>query len=351
MITAKGAPRRKKLLSLPRNRQLKTCAGKDTDGWVSLRQGESAPSGKSRRRSASADMEKTVANLPAYVLITPARNEASYIELTLDSMVKQTVLPVKWVIVSDGSTDGTDEIVGKYAAVNPWIELVRMPERSERHFAGKVHAFKAGYSRVEPLAFDVIGNLDGDISFPEDHFEFLLTKFSEDPLLGVAGTAFIENGSTGYNYDIVSLEHVSGQCQIFRRECFEDIGGYLPIKGGGVDWTAVTTARMRGWRTRTFSERNFHHHRTMGTGNSGVLGSRFRFGRQDYYLGGHPLWEVFRSVYHMKNRPYILGGVFLFSGYLWGALTRMERPISEELVAFRRKEQMLRLRKILFRRA
>lgn len=296
-------------------------------------------------------MEKTVANLPAYVLITPARNEASYIEQTLDSMVKQTVLPVKWVIVSDGSTDGTDEIVGKYAAVNPWIELVRMPERSERHFAGKVHAFKAGYSRVEPLAFDVIGNLDGDISFPEDHFEFLLTKFSEDPLLGVAGTAFIENGSTGYNYDIVSLEHVSGQCQIFRRECFEDIGGYLPIKGGGVDWTAVTTARMRGWRTRTFSERNFHHHRTMGTGNSGVLGSRFRFGRQDYYLGGHPLWEVFRSVYHMKNRPYILGGVFLFSGYLWGALTRMERPISEELVAFRRKEQMLRLRKILFRRA
>jgi len=287
------------------------------------------------------------ATLPAYVLITPARNEAAYIELTLDSMIKQTVLPLKWVIVSDGSTDGTDEIVKKYTAEHKWIEFVRILERSERHFAGKVQAFNAGYARVKDLKFQLIGNLDADISFGEDHFHFILTKFDEDSLLGVAGTAFIEGSSVSYNYDIVDIAHVSGQCQIFRRECFEEIGGYVPIKGGGVDWTAVTTARMKGWKTRTFPERSFYHHRKMGTGKSTLLVSRFRYGKQDYYLGGHPLWEVCRSVYQMKNKPYIVGGLLLFLGYLWGLLRRIERPISDELVAFRQKEQKLRLKKIL----
>lgn len=286
-------------------------------------------------------------DLPAYVLITPARNEADYIGRTLTSMVKQTVLPVRWVIVSDGSTDGTDEIVARFASENPWVEFLQMPARSERHFAGKVDAFNAGYSSVKGLNYDIIGNLDGDISFPEDHFEFLLEKFRDDPLLGVAGTAFTEKGIKAYNYDIVSIEHVSGQCQIFRRECFEDIGGYIPIKGGGVDLTAVMTARMKGWKTRTFPERNFQHHRVMGTGSGTLLKSRFRFGEQDYYLGGHLLWEVLRSVYHMKKKPYVVGGLVLLCGYLWGALTRMERPISKELVAFRQKEQLSRLRKLL----
>src|ERR1700743_2846166 len=98
-----------------------------------------------------------------YVLITPARNEAQYIELTLRSMVAQTARPLKWVIVSDGSTDGTDEIVQRYTD-HEWIELVRMPERTERHFAGKVHAFNAGLSRLKALDYQVIGNLDADIT-------------------------------------------------------------------------------------------------------------------------------------------------------------------------------------------
>lgn len=284
----------------------------------------------------------------SYVLITPARNEAAYIELTLESMVNQTVPPLKWVIVSDGSTDGTDDIIIKYLEKYKWIELVRMPERLERHFAGKVGAFNAGYERVRALEYDAIGNLDADISFGKDHFEFLINKFAENPLLGVAGTAFIEGSSVAYNYDIVNIEHVSGQCQFFSRKCFEEIGGYVPIKGGGIDWTAVTTARMKGWQTRTFTERTFVHHRSMGTGTGTLLGSRFRFGKQDYYLGAHPLWEFFRSLYHMKNKPVVIGGLFLLSGYFWGFIIRVERPISSELVAFRRREQMQKFR-ILFR--
>src|SRR5258706_1018027 len=126
---------------------------------------------------------------PAYVLITPARNEAQFVELTIQSVVWQTVLPMKWVIVSDGSTDGTDDIVRRYATEYSWIELVRMPERQERHFAGKVRAFNAGYAKVKNMEYKMIGNLDADISFDDkDYFDFLLNKFAEDPRLGVGGT-------------------------------------------------------------------------------------------------------------------------------------------------------------------
>src|SRR5882672_10582845 len=116
----------------------------------------------------------------SYVIVTPARNEARFIEKTLDSVVGQTVLPLKWVIVSDGSTDDTDEIVQRYALRYPWIELVRMPERKERSFAGKVHAFNAGYDRVNDLDYSVLVSLDGDISFEAGYFSFLLEKLAVD---------------------------------------------------------------------------------------------------------------------------------------------------------------------------
>src|SRR5271157_1447434 len=114
--------------------------------------------------------------LPTYALITAARDEAEFIELTIKSVVSQTVKPLKWVIVSDGSTDGTDDLVRTYTARHDWIELLRMPERTERHFAGKVYAFNAGYAKVKNLGYDIIGCLDADISFDAGYFSFLLTK-------------------------------------------------------------------------------------------------------------------------------------------------------------------------------
>jgi len=280
----------------------------------------------------------------SYVLITPARNEERCIEDTIRSVVSQTALPVKWVIVSDGSTDRTDEIVTQYQADHPWIELVRMPEHRDRQFAAKVHCFNAGYEKVADIAYDVIGNLDADITFENDYFAFLMQKFAENEKLGVIGTPFVE-GDTHYDYRFTNIEHVSGACQMFRRACFEDIGGYVPIKGGGIDWTAVTTARMKGWKTRTFTEKVCHHHRPMGTGNSGVLMAWFKHGKKDYFLGGHPLWQIFRAVFQMKNRPVCIGGLLLLGGYFWAMITRVERPISKDLIAFHRGEQMQRLNK------
>jgi len=287
--------------------------------------------------------------LPTYVLITPARNEAEFIELNLKSVVAQTIPPLKWVIVSDGSTDGTDEIIRKYAASYPWIELVRMPERRERHFAGKVHAFNAGYARVRNLDFEVIVSLDADISFGTDYFSFLLGKLAADPTLGLVGTPFQESSGHIYDYRFVSIEHVSGACQVFRRECFEAIGGYAPVKGGSIDHIAVITARMMGWKTRTFTEMVCLHHREMGTAQRSVLMSRFKLGVKDYTVGNHPVWEVFRTIYQMKASPVAVGGLALGVGYFWASLRHGERPVSQDLVDFHRREQMQRLRKF-FRR-
>jgi glycosyltransferase involved in cell wall biosynthesis len=286
-----------------------------------------------------------VLKLPTYVLVTPARNEARFIELTIQSVLAQSTLPLKWVIVSDGSTDDTDEIVKRYAAEHEWIELLRMPEREARHFAGKVHAINAGRTRVEGLPYEVIASLDADITFESDYFSFLLEKLAEDRTLGVVGTPYADTTSETYDYRYVSIGHVSGACQVFRRECFEAIGGYVPAMGGAIDTIAVISARMKGWKTRTFTEKMSRHHREMGTAQRGPLQARFQVGARDYALGNHPVWELSRVAYQISKKPYLLRGAALGAGYLWSWLRRAKRPVSREFVTFNRQEQMHRLMK------
>jgi len=282
-----------------------------------------------------------------YVLITPARNEEAFIVRTIESMIAQTVIPEKWVIVDDGSTDSTGSIAESYMQDREWIELVRLPRRQERHFAAKVQGFSKGFERVKELPYAVIGNLDADIEFDAGYMEYLLGKFRENPRLGVAGTPFVEDGSKPYDYRYTNIEHVSGACQLFRRECFEDIGGYTPIRNGGIDWVAVTTARMKGWQTRTFTDKTCRHHRKIGTGDCNALHAWYRNGRKDYCIGNHPLWELFRCVYQTRSRPYLIGATALLLGYLRAGIARTQRSVSPDLVAFLRAEQMQRLRRIL----
>jgi poly-beta-1,6-N-acetyl-D-glucosamine synthase len=299
---------------------------------------------RSRRRAADILVKDTL----RYVLITPARNEADLIELTLKSVVAQTLLPVKWIIVDDGSTDRTAEIALRYAAVHPWIELVQMPARTERHFAGKAYAMNAGRERVAELQYSVIGNLDADVSFEPDYFEFLMNCFSRNPKLGVAGTGFLE-GNLRYNYELVGIEHVAGMCQMFRRECFEAIGGYPAIKSGGIDLIAVWSARAKGWETRTFLEKTFLHHRSQGGVLHSGLRGRWHIGRKDYVLGNHPVWEFFRSFYQMQHKPYVIGGLLMFASYLWHWIRGVERTIPHELMVFRQGDQLRRLKRFIER--
>jgi glycosyltransferase involved in cell wall biosynthesis len=324
-----------------------------------------------------------------YALVTPARNEAAFIEQTIRSVIAQMALPRRWIIVSDGSTDGTDEIVQRYAREHDWIELLRMPERHDRQFAAKAHAFNAGYAHLlvapEPdeggssvlppgrrppwaggcpltfatanpstggsdSGFDVIGNLDADITFGPDYFEFLLSKFQLFPELGVVGTPFVEDHDRldqhSFAHQFANSTHVSGACQMFRRECFEQVGGYVAVKAGAIDWVAVTTARMKGWQTRTFTEKVCFHHRELGVGSGspGKLPTWFHYGRKAYMVGGHPLWECSRGLFRMWEIPFVLGGLWFVAGYVWAALHRSERTVSSELMRFHRAEQMARLR-------
>ena len=285
-------------------------------------------------------------SLPAYVLITPARNEERFIEKLIQSMVSQTVLPAKWVIVNDGSTDATGDIVGKYLEKHEWIELLNLPARRDRSFAGKVHAFNAGLERVKGLEYEVIGNLDSDVSFEPDYCEFLLTQFQRDLTLGVAGTIFREEGYSSGTDSFEGQNHVAGGCQLFRRRCFQEIGGYVPNKAGGIDWIAVTTARMMGWRTRSFREKSFFHYRSLGTAERSQLASAFSYGEKDYYLGNHPIWEIFRVTYRATKKPYLVGAVALYSGYLSAFVRRMKRPVSDDLMKFHRREELSKLRTI-----
>jgi glycosyltransferase involved in cell wall biosynthesis len=283
-----------------------------------------------------------------YVLITPARNEETFIAKTLDSMVAQTAPPERWVVVDDGSDDRTAEIVARYAERYPWIELVRRPRHIDRSFAGKVHAFNAGLERVRSLEFDVIGNLDADLSFDPEYLSFLMQKFAQDPKLGVAGTPFTEDG--GYDTARDSFEgenYVAGGCQLFRHRCFEEIGGYVANRAGGVDWIAVMSARMKGWKVQSFPEKRFHHYRSLGTAQKSALRASFEYGERAYYLGGSPLWNLFRCFHRMTKRPFILGGMTLMAGYCWAAIRRVERPVVPEMIRFHRREQMLKLRMIL----
>ncbi len=288
--------------------------------------------------------------LPDYVVITPARNEAASIGLTIGSMLAQTVLPLKWVIVSDGSTDGTDEIVARYSRQCPWIELIHLPDRSERDFAAKVRAFNAGLERVSAVTYDVVVSLDADITFDPDYFSFLLGKLAAHPELGLVGTPFRELTGETYDYRFVSVEHVSGACQVFRRSCFENIGGYVPIRGGSIDHVAVITARMKGWKTRTFTEKYCIHHRRIGTAKHGPVAAKFRVGLKDHAVGNHPLWELCRVVRQAMLPPRCIGGLALGSGYIWALVRRAQRPVPRELIAFHRREQMLRLFRFILRK-
>lgn len=279
-----------------------------------------------------------------YVLIIPARNEEAFLEKTISSVAAQTKLPERCVIVNDASTDRTGEIADENARRFPWIDVVHLSKQLERNFAGKVFAFNAGFERLQALSFDVIGNLDADISFEPDYIEFLLGKFAENPKLGVAGTSMIEADYDAEKDSFYNENDVFGACQLFRRACFEDVGGYTPVKWGGIDWIAVRMARYKGWETRSFREKTFFHHRPMGATETNIWKARFDYGRKDYFLGNHPLWQVFRVGFQMLKKPYGIGGLILLFGYVHSLASRVERPVPAELLRFHRREQVDRLK-------
>lgn len=284
-----------------------------------------------------------------YALITAAHNEAKYIENTLRSVTSQTVLPAKWIIVSDGSTDGTDVIVRKYEAAFPFIRLLRRERDSKRDFASKVFALNAGMQLIARKSYRFVGHLDADVSFGPNYFHDLFQKFDEDAFLGLAGGFIFEEVSGQFvptkGNRIMS---VAGAVQMFRRECYRDVGPFLPIQYGGEDWYAEVAARMRGWRVKSFADLEVRHHRPTGIA-CGLLRSWYRQGLMDYSVGCHPIFEVTRLIRRISYRPFFLGALIRLASFVWASLRQEKRMVSPEFVSFLRKEQMTRLRTIAHR--
>lgn len=279
-------------------------------------------------------------NAPRYVVITPVRNEATFIEKTLCSMVRQTVRPDLWVIVNDGSSDGTEAIVGQWAKVYPWIQLVNREDRGVRQRGkGVIEAFYAGY-RTLVDDFDYIVKLDGDISFEPDYFKALLMEFKADQRLGIAGGCLYESQDNKTWILYRATDHVRGATKIYRRACFEAIGGLVPAMGwDGIDeWKALSL----NWKVHSFIEYPLYHYRFTGAA-TGFLKSCFEQGEGAYRMGYHPLFIVARGLRRMTDRPYVIGGIAMVAAYIQAWLRKEEMLADPSVVKFVRQAQMQKL--------
>ena len=289
-------------------------------------------------------LQKFMNKQSRYVLITAARNEEAFIEKTITSVISQTILPLKWIIVSDGSTDLTNEIVYQYEKTCNLIKLIRVTSDEKRNFSSKVNAFNVGYKQIKNLDYEFIGNLDADVSFESDYYERIIKYFQENPKLGIAGGIRLDYYDDKYVEIISNQWNVCGAIQMFRRQCFEDIEGFIPLRRGGEDAVAEIKARMCGWKIMSFPDIIILHHRTTGTADKSILTSRFNKGIVNYTIGYHPLYEIIRCVYHIRKNPCIIGSCFELIGFFWAVFRRQNREVPTHVVSYLRTFQINRLK-------
>jgi hypothetical protein len=284
-------------------------------------------------------------NWSGYVLVTPVRDEEKTIGLTIDSVLAQTRRPREWVIVSDGSTDKTDEIVCNASREHPWIKLLALPPRAGRCFTAVVKNTERGVGALECRDYAFLGLLDSDVSFQADYFEHLLKRFAAQARLGLAGGVVIDIGDPRDRLPRNRLD-VPGAVQFFRRGCFESLGGLIAIPEGGWDALTCAVARLRGYETRLFTDLIVDHHKPRNFAHGSVLHRRWQLGVRDYALGYHALFEFLKCCSKLRHQPFFFGAAAWWLGYCSAVLQRRGHLIPAEVVAFVRREQATRLRRL-----
>jgi len=283
-----------------------------------------------------------------YVLITAAKNEERYIEGTIKSVLAQNVLPKRWVIISDGSTDQTDQIVAKYTANQEFIKFTRRESKNYTGFASKVHALNLGYKLLNDLTYDFIGHLDADVSFDREYYEEILAKFRQNPALGLAGGFIFEQRNGRFqSRPFNSNKSVAGSIQLFRRNCYEAIRGFIPLEAGGEDWYAEVMARMKGWRVEAFPELRVFHHKPSKAAR-GLLRDSLRQGIMDYSLGSHPLFELSKCIRRIRERPFLVVAFTRLVGFAWCYWRRQKRQVPFQFIRYIRREQLEKLNSRIF---
>lgn len=263
---------------------------------------------------------------PTCLVISPVRDEAAYLQRTIDSMIAQTVRPTRWIIVDDGSKDDTVKIAQAAAATHDWMHVHVRPDRGVRKVGGGVvDAFNEGLSFANLDDYEFVCKLDGDLEFGPRYFAGLYEKFAADPRLGTAsGKSWIRVGSRLVP-ERTGDEFSQGQTKLYRTACFKEIGGFVTeVMWDGID---CHRCRMLGWHARSFRDEHlrFIHLRPMGSSFKSIFHGRLRWGRGQYFMGTHPLYALAISVYRMAERPFVLGGICILAGYLGAALRRARR--------------------------
>jgi biofilm PGA synthesis N-glycosyltransferase PgaC len=281
-----------------------------------------------------------------YVIVTPAYNEAQCLARTIESVVRQTVPPARWLIVDDGSTDNTAATVDSYARSFPFIRYLRRERGSQdAYFASNVYAIMDGVRHLGELPYEFLAVLDADIILPPDYYEQILAQFRADADLGVASGVY-ENLIDGQLHRVMNDRRSTPKAiQVFRRTCFEQIGGYVPLVHGGEDTCACVMARMHGWRTWSFPQLKAIHQRPAGVRHArGLLRARFRQGLCDYGMSTHPLFMLIKSLRRcVLEPPLLIGGLLRLVGYVYGYLRREPSQVPSEVAAYVRQEQVGRV--------
>jgi poly-beta-1,6-N-acetyl-D-glucosamine synthase len=276
-----------------------------------------------------------------YVIVSPVRDESAHLAVTADSLVSQTVTPAQWVIVDDGSRDDTAGIARRYAAQHPWITLVQRRDRGFRAPGGGVmEAFHDGLAAVAADDWDFLVKLDGDVELRADYFEQCLARFEENPRLGIAGGAFHSPSSDGYVEERHPMFHVRGATKIYRRACWEQIGGL--IRTTGWDTYDEVKANRLGWQTYTFRDLVVRQQRTTG-GVAGPWGNSVKNGLAAHIVGYDPLFMVARAAHNLLRPPRFATSGGLLWGYFGAFVRRAPRVDDRETIRYVRREQRKRL--------
>ncbi len=282
----------------------------------------------------------------SFVIITPCYNEQEYIKFALNSIIAQTVQPVKWLIVDDGSTDNTAKIIKNYAEKYSFIEYYyRKRSEGDAYYSSNVFAIMEGWEQVKGIDHEYLAILDIDITLPENYYQRIISEFEKTPMLGVASGIY-ENLIDGKLHPVLSDRRSTPKAiQLFRKDVFEQIGGYLPLKYGGEDTAACVMSRMHGWKVWSFPEIKVIHHRPTGTGNvSSLLRAKYMIGLSEYSIGSHWLFILIKCMKRsLKEEPYITGGIARFWGFIRGYFIREQRQVPVEMIKFFRKEQLKRI--------
>lgn len=284
-----------------------------------------------------------------YILITAARNEEAFIEKTIKSVIAQSILPLKWFIVSDGSTDQTENIVEFYSGKHSFIKFIKVSGEKTRKFSSKAKAVMLAYKNTENLDFQYIGILDADILFDPTYYENIIRKFQLYPNLGIAGGVRFDYNDGEFKKVQCADNSVGGPFQMFRKNCFEQVGGYLSLKYGGIDAAAEIHARKLGWKVQSFPEYHLYHQRFTGTAEGKLLKYRIQEGFQFHSLGYHPLFITLKYLKEILNKPIIIGSLVSLAAFYYATICRFKKQLSRGLIDYLRQEQIDRM-KTFFKR-